>query len=186
MTETEQPNDSKKRFRDLIDGAEELENDKELIKSQLESLGISPEGKLRPESEDQTSKIAPSPQKGSGKKIPPKLTSKRDSESADIGENSGLDETEVLGETPQQPRSPLDDTPPPSLGSTPHTPPPALDARGMPLPRRMDEAVVRELDAGRVNLLYRRKIPRNLWPGGKKLVREDGIVDRDGDVLLKW
>jgi len=38
-----------------------------------------------------------------------------------------------------QKRSPLDDTPPPSLGSTPFTPPPALDERGMPLPRRMDE-----------------------------------------------
>ena len=36
-------------------------------------------------------------------------------------------------------RSSLDDTPPPSLGSTPFTPPPALDERGMPLPRRMDE-----------------------------------------------
>jgi len=143
MTETEQPKDSKKRFKDLIDGAEELENDQELIRSQLESLGISPEGKLRPESEDQTSKMSTSPKKGPGKRIPPKQSSQRDSESSGIGENSGLDETEVLGEPPQQPRSPLDDTPPPSLGSTPHTPPPALDARGMPLPRRMDEAVLR-------------------------------------------
>jgi hypothetical protein len=41
MTETEQP---KKRFRDLIEGADELEKDKDLIKSQLDSFGISDEG----------------------------------------------------------------------------------------------------------------------------------------------
>jgi len=52
----------------------------------------------------------------------------------------GKDKQEAASEelAPQK-RSPLDDTPPPSLGSTPFTPPPALDERGMPLPRRMDE-----------------------------------------------
>ncbi len=34
----------------------------------------------------------------------------------------------------------LDETPPPPLGDRPHTPPPALDTRGMPLPRRLDDA----------------------------------------------
>ncbi|MCJ7717328.1 MAG: transglycosylase domain-containing protein, partial [Anaerolineales bacterium] len=140
MTETEQPKKPNHRFKDLIDGSEELENDQELIKSQLDSLGISPEGKLKPESEDQTSEILPSHRKDSAEDISPNQSRRR---VLDIGENSGFDETEVLGESSQQSRSPLDDTPPPSLGSMPFTPPPALDARGMPLPRRMDEAVVR-------------------------------------------
>jgi len=53
---------------------------------------------------------------------------------------SGQDQQEEKGRKPtRQKRSSLDDTPPPSLGSTPFTPPPALDERGMPLPRRMDE-----------------------------------------------
>lgn len=52
----------------------------------------------------------------------------------------GKDKQEAASEKPApQKRSPLDDTPPPSLGSTPFTPPPALDERGMPLPRRIDE-----------------------------------------------
>lgn len=54
-----------------------------------------------------------------------------------------LEGQDQQGESAQKPapqkRSPLDDTPPPSLGTTPFTPPPALDDRGMPLPRRMDE-----------------------------------------------
>jgi penicillin-binding protein 1C len=56
------------------------------------------------------------------------------------GSEPGLDPTEILdGQKQKQQHSPLDDTPPPALGSTPHTPPPALDERGMPLPRRIDE-----------------------------------------------
>ncbi len=52
----------------------------------------------------------------------------------------GEEKQEGSAEKPaQQKRSPLDETPPPSLGSTPFTPPPALDERGMPLPRRIDE-----------------------------------------------
>ena len=55
----------------------------------------------------------------------------------DLG--SDLEPTEALGEEKtRQVKSPLDETPPPSLGTTPHTPPPALDERGMPLPRRLD------------------------------------------------
>lgn len=54
--------------------------------------------------------------------------------------DADLDPTEALGEEKsKQKKSPLDDTPPPSLGATPHTPPPAVDERGMPLPRRLDQ-----------------------------------------------
>ena len=53
---------------------------------------------------------------------------------------TGLEAEEAAGEGPApQKRPSLDETPPPSLGSTPFTPPPALDERGMPLPRRMDQ-----------------------------------------------
>lgn len=54
--------------------------------------------------------------------------------------DADLDPTESLGEEEtKQEKSPLDGTPPPSLGATPHTPPPAVDERGMPLPRRLDQ-----------------------------------------------
>jgi len=53
---------------------------------------------------------------------------------ADLEPTEALDEAET-----ERVKSPLDETPPPSLGTTPHTPPPALDERGMPLPRRLDQ-----------------------------------------------
>jgi penicillin-binding protein 1C len=55
-----------------------------------------------------------------------------------------LEPTESLDEqVSKQVKTPLDETPPPSLGTTPHTPPPALDERGMPLPRRLDQTPAR-------------------------------------------
>ena len=154
MTETEQPKKPKQRFRDLIDGAEELEKDEELIKSQLDSLGIPPEGEMAKGSDKRSSENAEPLKEGTvqGAGAAPETepttgTSLTDQSNSSGSESSaldpsGFDETEVLGETAEPSRSPLDDTPPPSLGSTPHTSPPALDARGMPLPRRMDEAPV--------------------------------------------
>ena len=58
--------------------------------------------------------------------------------------DADLEPTETLEEAEtRRVKSPLDETPPPSLGTTPHTPPPALDERGMPLPRRLDETPAR-------------------------------------------
>jgi hypothetical protein len=149
MTETEQPKKSKQRFRDLIEGADELEKDKDLIKSQMDSFGISAEGETMQGSGKGSSENA-LPKKGGieedtgadpGAEPTKRKSSSPGSESSAL--DPSFDETEVLGESTEGSRSPLDDTPPPPLGSTPHTPPPALDARGMPLPRRMDEAPVR-------------------------------------------
>ncbi|HDD54743.1 MAG TPA: hypothetical protein ENG59_00695, partial [Chloroflexi bacterium] len=58
--------------------------------------------------------------------------------------DSDLEPTEALGEMEtERVKSPLDETPPPSLGTAPLTPPPALDERGMPLPRRLDQTPAR-------------------------------------------
>jgi penicillin-binding protein 1C len=133
MTETEQPKKPKQRFKDLIDGAEKLEKDQELVKSRLDSLGIpdrpdQPEGGEQEESGEVGTTISLADEV-------PDLDSLEDP-------GSGFKETEVLKDAEKPSRSPLDDTPPPPLGATPHTPPPALDSRGMPLPRRMDETPV--------------------------------------------
>ena len=150
MTETEQPKKPKQRFRDLIDGADELEKDGDLIKSQLDSFGISVEGEMMQGSEKGNSENAVPKtegiEEGAGTAPEAELTERKSdipgSKPSPLDPGS-FEETEVLGESAERSRSPLDDTPPPPLGSTPHTPPPALDARGMPLPRRMDEAPVR-------------------------------------------
>ena len=150
MTETEQPKNPKQRFRDLIDGAEELEKDEDLIKSQLDSFGISVEGERTKGSGKRSSEDAVPKAEGTeeGASAAPETEPTERMDNSPRPESSALDpssleETEVLGESAELSRSPLDDTPPPPLGSTPHTPPPALDARGMPLPRRMDEPPVR-------------------------------------------
>ena len=130
MTKTEKPKEPKKRFKDLIDGAEKLEKDPELIQSRLDSLGISPEGDLQEEGKEiDSGEIAPT--LSLGDEVPQRDPS--------TDPASGFEETEVIGDGAKKARSPLDSTPPPPLGSTPHTPPPALDTRGMPLPRRLDE-----------------------------------------------
>lgn len=144
MTETEQPKKPKQRFKDLIEGADELEKDEDLIKSQLDSLGIPNEGEIMQGSGKGSSENAvPKTERAEEGASEPAERKPNSSGSESSALDPSFDETEVLGESAELSRSPLDDTPPPSLGSTPHTPPPALDSRGMPLPRRMDEAPVR-------------------------------------------
>ncbi len=153
MTETEDPKKPKQRFEDLVNGAEKLEKDDDLVQSRLDSLGLSSEQTSHPDTEKTdppgdtpAPEIGPdsredSPDPDAAKRIaPPAQRSSVTPGQSNTDSESDREDTEVLDEDEQPPRSPLDETPPPPLGPTPHTPPPALDARGMPLPRRIDDA----------------------------------------------
>ena len=116
MTEKEQPKKPQQRFRDLIDGADELEKDEDLIKSQLDSFGISVEGEMMQGSEKGSSENAVPKTEGIEEGAPEaELTERKShipgSESSPLDPGS-FEETEVLGETAERSRSPLDDTPP--------------------------------------------------------------------------
>jgi penicillin-binding protein 1C len=123
MTDIEDPKKSKKQNNDRPD---EIERNQEPIRSRKNSMDQSGVGERKGSGD---TRRTPTPSQGQSIK----------NGESDTTKVEGIEPTEVLGEEEGSSRSPLDDTPPPPLGSTPHTPPPALDERGMPLPRRMDE-----------------------------------------------
>ena len=127
MIDMEEPKKPKKGYK----SPDEAKKDLESIRARMDSMNRPGEKKregTRDTSRKETGRTS----------IPPQGDSKENGVS-EPSQDEGIEPTEVLGEGEDSPRSPLDDTPPPPLGSTPHTPPPALDERGMPLPRRMDE-----------------------------------------------
>ncbi len=132
MDDPKTPKDPNDWFKDLIDGEDKSE--KELRPDALDFSAEEPSFKPpQPAGATQSDKTS-----GSGRRTALPQQKKQGSFPPDF--QSEGDPTQVLGDkTPKTEKSPLDDTPPPSLGATPHTPPPALDERGMPLPRRFNE-----------------------------------------------
>ncbi len=150
MTESDSEKKPEDRFKDLIEGADKLDKDRENKSSQSDSPGKFPgrdddpglsdlraPNKNTEKMSNQSTDQEPGPS-GSARRttISQDKSEKRESS----GDHPGQDPTEILSDESQKPEKPsLEDTPPPRLGLTPHTPPPALDERGMPLPRRLDE-----------------------------------------------
>ena len=142
MAEREDPKKPEDRFKNQIEGSENPEKDQESVQSRTDSMDFSSDADEKSEADQadlynaKTQKIPDrSDRAGSTRRTAIPLSS----QTPDKQYNDEVGPTEVLEPSEDQPRSPLDDTPPPPLGSTPHTPPPALDARGMPLPRSLDQ-----------------------------------------------
>jgi len=120
--ENSSPQDTPKRFKDLLKEAELAEKQAKRLAEDMET-------------QEELIKLSPLEKT----EVLPRKTSINEKQETMISnklESPLLTGHEAITEAPNFSEA----TPPPPLGITPHTPPPSLDTRGMPLPPRHEES----------------------------------------------